>query len=176
MDYMFTIYLDMDGVICDFNKEYKKTFGISPSEADRNKKEFSKNWTIFCEGRHFEKLDYWPGANQLLGVVSAISTDPDVTVEMLTSTGGLKYHDLVAEQKEKWLSDHYIHYKANCVSGRVNKKKFAGKWKILIDDTEDCIDGFNENGGIGILHKDVNETVTKLQNYYLQYLASKVNK
>lgn len=176
MDYMFTIYLDMDGVICDFNKEYTKTFGISPSEADRDKKEFSKNWKIFCEGGHFENLDWWPGAKDLLAVVASMSVNPDVTVQMLTSTGGLKYHNTVAAQKEKWLSDHDIPYHANCVSGRVNKKNYAGKWKVLIDDTEDCIEGFNEKGGYGILHKDVNETIALLKNYYLQYLASKVNK
>jgi hypothetical protein len=173
MDNMLTIYLDMDGVICDFNKEYKKTFGLMPAEVDRDKKEFSKNWVVFCEGKHFEKLDWWPGAKDLLDAVSEIAKDPDVRVEMLTSTGIQKYHESVKAQKNKWLSDHGISYFANCVPGRTKKKYYAEPWTVLIDDTDDVIDAFNENGGYGILHRDVSDTITLLKSYYMSYLEDK---
>ena len=42
------IYLDMDGVLCDFEKRYKKLFDELPEYSRRNK-EWSENWTTFVE-------------------------------------------------------------------------------------------------------------------------------
>jgi hypothetical protein len=81
---------------------------------------------------------------------------------MLTSSGGKKYHDLVADQKSVWLKKHNIAYKPNVVPGRSHKTEYAKPDVILIDDTEDIIVAFNKAGGIGILHKDIGETLKSL--------------
>ena len=47
--------------------------------------------------------------------------------------------------------------------GRSLKKDYASPDTILIDDTEDVINSFNRAGGIGILHKDIGETLTQLK-------------
>ena len=42
------IYLDMDGVLCDFHKRYQELFGYKPGgegrENERDRKEFSSNF------------------------------------------------------------------------------------------------------------------------------------
>jgi phosphoserine aminotransferase len=87
-----------------------------------------------------------------------------VEVEILTSSGGLNYHEQVKEQKKVWLKKYGIAYKPHVVPGRKHKKEYATPETILIDDTEDVIDSFNKAGGIGILHKDVKETIERLES------------
>ena len=80
-------------------------------------------------------------------------------MEILSSSGGKKYHDIVEASKKKWLKEHNILYKANIVPGRSYKTAYATPETILIDDTADIIDAFNKAGGHGILHKDVGDTI-----------------
>lgn len=148
------IYLDMDGVVADFHRRYVEVFGKTPSEA-RDQKEFHPHWKEFVVTGQFATLDWWHDGQKFLDYIKTL----DVEVEMLSSSGGTKYHDLVVEQKLHWLKEKGIHYKANIVAGRRKKKEYAKPTTILVDDTEDVIDDFNEAGGIGILHKDANETI-----------------
>lgn len=163
------IYLDMDGVLADFDSEYMKVNGKPPSAARRDSKETDENWTRFVTNNSFEKLGYWPGAQLLLRVIDVLSKDPFVQVEILSSSGGAMFHDNVTAQKIKWLRDHGIKYKANIVNHRSKKKDYADEYSVLIDDTEDVIKGFTKNGGYGIMHYDVYETIDKLMAFYKKF-------
>ena len=94
----------------------------------------------------------------------------NVEIEMLTSSGGLKYHTEVTIQKTQWLCERGIEFKINTVPGRKLKAAYAKSTTILVDDTPDVIDSFGAAGGITILHKDVNETIAKLQFYCEEYI------
>lgn len=148
----------MDGVLCFFEKRWKELYNETPGES-RDRKEFSENWTDFCTTRQFETLDWFPGGKDLIKFIRQY----DVDVEMLTSSGGHKFHDLVADQKKIWLKKQGIAYKPNVVPGRSHKAEYAKPDVILIDDTEDIITAFNKAGGIGILHKDIGETLQYLE-------------
>lgn len=152
------IYLDMDGVVADFHGRYVHLFGKTPSEA-RDKKEFHPHWREFVTTEQFKHLDWWHDGQKFLDFIKTL----DVEIEMLTSSGGTKYHDLVVEQKLHWLKEKGIPYKANVVAGRRKKKEYATPTSILVDDTEDVIVDFNNAGGIGILHKDADETIEKIK-------------
>lgn len=154
-----TIYLDLDGVVCDFEGRYIDLFREMPG-VSRQHKEFSKNWTEFVEGDNFTKLDYWPGALELLEYINSV---PNITVKILTSSGGHKYHDQVEKQKIQWLKEHGITHEAIVVPGRRKKAAYATPTSILIDDTADVIDLFTEEGGIGILHKNAVNTIKLLK-------------
>ncbi len=156
------IYLDLDGVIANFEKRYIELFNESPGSA-RDRKEFSANWTKFIEGKHFETLDYWPGGPELITYLGKNHLD----VEILSSSGGNKYHDFVVEQKKKWIETFNLPetWKINIVAGRKKKAEFATPDSILIDDTLDVIEAFNKAGGIGIHHKDVGNTIMLLDIY-----------
>lgn len=154
------IYLDMDGVLCNFEKKYEELFGKKPAAADRDRKLWSENWHVFCQNGHFENLDWYPGALVLLDHIKRTN----IPVEILSSSGGQKYHDIVTEQKKKWLKEHNILYKANIVPGRAHKTAYATPETVLIDDTPDIIEAFNKAGGHGILHKDVGKTIKILDS------------
>ena len=155
----------MDGVLCDFEKRYIELYNEQPNSS-RNKKNWSENWTDFIMTKQFETLDIFPGAIELLKYVR----DTDLPIEILTSSGGAKYHNLVAEQKDIWLKKQGLAYKRNVVPGRGLKASYATPNTILIDDTEDVIVAFNKAGGIGILHKDIGETLQTLDSVLAKQL------
>ena len=152
------IYLDMDGVLCDFEKKFTEYYGFL-SLAKRDRKEWSRDWEDFIlHKKGFEKLDWFPGGQELLNHVRNIK----LPVEILSSAGGKKFQGEVTAQKIKWLRRHGINYKANIVSGRKEKAEYATPETVLIDDTEDVLRHFTQAGGHGILHKDVKDTIQKL--------------
>ena len=84
----------------------------------------------------------------------------------MTSSGVEKYHTEVSIQKTQWLCERGILYKANICPGSRLKAQYADPSIILIDDTDYVLDGFVKAGGIGILHKNVNETIQQLKLYF----------
>jgi len=153
------IYLDMDGVLCDFEKKFTEYYGAL-SLAKRDRKQWSGDWEDFIVNKKgFEKLDWFSGGHELLNAVR----NTKLPVEILSSSGGEKFHGEVTAQKIKWLRKHGINYKANIVTGRKKKAEYATPETVIIDDTEDVIRYFKQAGGVGILHKDIKETLMKLK-------------
>jgi hypothetical protein len=153
------LYLDMDGVLCNFEKRFTDLYG-KDALGSRDRKNFTTNWPNFIMDGNFESLEWFPGGKELLDF---IQNETDWEVEILSSSGGEKFHSEVAAQKVVWLCNNGIPYKANIVPGRKHKTAYATPETILIDDTEDIIVNFNAAGGLGILHKDANETLAKLR-------------
>ena len=149
----------MDGVLCNFEKRFTELYGKDALGA-RDRKNFTTNWPNFIMDGNFESLEWFPGGKELLDF---IQNETDWEVEILSSSGGEKFHSEVAAQKVVWLCNNGIPYKANIVPGRKHKTAYATPETILIDDTEDIIVNFNAAGGVGILHKDINETLAKLR-------------
>lgn len=149
----------MDGVLCNFEKRFTELYGKDALGA-RDRKNFTTNWPNFIMDGNFESLEWFPGGKELLDF---IQNETDWEVEILSSSGGEKFHSEVAAQKVVWLCNNGIPYKANIVPGRKHKTAYATPETILIDDTEDIIVNFNAAGGLGILHKDANETLAKLR-------------
>jgi hypothetical protein len=154
------IYLDMDGVIADFDHAYIARFGITPAEADRGK-EFYKHFDEFIAERDFANLLMMQGAEELIAYLRTLS----IPTEILSSTSSEKRHAPIAEQKTEWLQRHGIDFKINLVPGKRFKKDYSNPESILIDDTEQNINQWREKGGIGILHKDALTTISILKMY-----------
>lgn len=156
---MITLYLDMDGVLADFNKEYTK---YDPQKEDRKK--FRE---AVLTHKIFEKLDFMPDTQELLNHVSKLQ---NVRIEILTSMGTHESHQAneAKAQKLKWLNEHNIPYKANFVHDKQSKAKYATPTSILIDDSSGCIGPFIAAGGHGILHGNSSETIRILDSTILQ--------
>ena len=154
------IYLDMDGVIADFDKRYKELYKIAPRDADTYKT-FDKFFTTFIAERQFATLDLMPDALALIEYLKALS----VPTEILSSTSSEKRDAEIREQKVEWLHKHNIHFPINLVPGKRLKRNFSNPSSILIDDTAQNIDQWRAEGGIGILHTDWQTTLGILKLY-----------
>ena len=153
------IYLDMDGVLCNFERRYFELYKELPGSM-RDRKDFNVHWHDFIATKQFETLDWYPGGKELV----LFCSQANVPIELLTSSGGNKYHDEVARQKVVWLENNGLEkLKANVVPGRKHKAEYATPNTILIDDTQDIIQSFNAAGGIGILHKEIGNTLMMLE-------------
>lgn len=155
------IYLDMDGVIADFNKRYKEQYRMEPREAEKHKK-FDKFFNEFIATRQFETLDLMDGAEDGLMFLRKHLTVP---TQILSSTANQQRYDEISKQKLIWLNTHNITFSTNFVPGKRFKYTFANPDAIIIDDTQSVIDQWIAAGGIGILHKDWPTTLAILQLY-----------
>ena len=154
------IYLDMDGVIADFNKRYKELYKIEPKEADTYKT-FDKFFTMFIAERQFAKLDLMPDAMELINYLRSLK----IPTEILSSTSSEKRDAEIREQKIEWLKNHNIQFPVNLVPGKRFKRDFSNSNSLLIDDTSQNIDQWRVEDGIGILHTDAITTIGILKMY-----------
>jgi phosphoglycolate phosphatase-like HAD superfamily hydrolase len=155
------IYLDMDGVLCNFEKRYAELYEkTSDLSKNKQKRLFKENFYKFILQGQFRELEWMPGAEDMLALIKSYP----IKVEILTSSGGIHLYDEVREQKEEWLINHDIFYRPNVVPGKKYKCMFASPEHIIIDDTLDVITNFNECGGVGIHHTDAKLTMEILKN------------
>jgi hypothetical protein len=152
------IYLDMDGVIANFEKRYVELFKVQPSST-REYKEFNKFFDKFIADGHFETLELMPDAMDL---VRALRNALPPT-QILSSTASEKRHKAISEQKIKWLETQGIDFQRNLVPGKELKKRYARTDTLIIDDTESVIDDWRAAGGVAILHKNVADTLVQLK-------------
>ena len=161
---MITLYLDMDGVLCNFDKAYLALPDVKEGEFDRKKFR-----SAVLDYKIFEDLEMMPDTQELLNHVSHLN----VKIEILTSMGT---HDpfqgnQAKYQKMKWLKDHNISYKANFVRSKPEKAEYATPTSILIDDSIGCVKPFEFAGGHAILHTTAKKTIAELDNLILQINA-----
>ena len=159
---MIRLYLDMDGVLCDFQTAYTKL----RTGAEDNTKRFR---AAVLDHKIFETLELMPDAKELLAHVRTLP----VHIEILTSVGT---HDPfqgedTKRQKKLWLSKHNISYKPNFVRSKPEKAEYATPTSILVDDSIGCIEPFIAKGGHGILHTAATKTNSQLDSLILQLSA-----
>jgi hypothetical protein len=152
---MITLYLDMDGVLCNFDKAYR---AIDPEKVDRKKFRDA----VFIH-KIFEDLEFMPDTQELLNYVCKLE---NINIEILTSMGT---YDAIQgnharSQKLHWLNKYNIPYKANFVRAKQEKSNFAHDRAILVDDSIGCITPFNAKGGHGILHTKSSDTIQQIHD------------
>lgn len=161
------LYLDLDGVLADFDAKYTELFGPRPTEEEKKHGHFWDNWKSFVDNKSFEDLPLHRDALLLLNAVKILN----VPTEILSSSGGGYSHDEVIAQKKVWLKKHGIDFPANFSPGGKRKANWAAPRHVLIDDTPKNIEAFESAGGTGILHKNAHDTISKLHTLYNKWVA-----
>lgn len=163
------IFVDMDGVLSDFESKYVDFFGETPEHNRSNRDRsvdgtslFSKRWKEFIDRRGFEHLEKFLGCDELVSFLKSLK---NVEINILTSTGGAVHHNAVIIQKVLWVELNSIGFPVIAVPGRRFKSSFANHNSLLIDDTLDVVDSFFKHGGTSILHKNVSDTIFGIETF-----------
>jgi hypothetical protein len=163
-----TIYVDMDGVLCDFNKRFLELYKDVPEvdypSKSKEKKAYKSRFDDFVTGRHFATLEPMPDFEK--GASFLESIESYYTITILSSTARELYLEEVSRQKEKWLADWEVSYPAIFVPGKKLKREYACPLGLLIDDTIDNVAEWREKGGKAILHKSWQQTIEEFDYYY----------
>lgn len=145
----------MDGVLSHFDQMWKKHSPDNYHERNRlPKKEF---WAqIKAIPKFWEDMPLFPGAHELVKYVTSLG----VPVEILTAP--LRSDPTCIPGKTMWAKKHGFDFPIN-FSDAKDKRKYAKEGHILIDDKyKNCIE-FTKDGGIGIFHRQVEDTIKNLK-------------
>ena len=160
MDYK--VYVDMDGVVADFDQRFLDLSGMMPREYEAK---YGRDafWEFIDEGEN--KLKFWIGIPQMSDAQSLMDYVSQYDYEMLTSPS-IKQQSLMG--KGLWIKNHTnkgLFKSKPKVNYRFakNKVEFAAPNHILIDDRADTINNWNIAGGIGILHTSAANTISQLK-------------
>ncbi len=159
----YKVYLDMDGVLADFNQRFRDLSGMEPSEFESKygRKAF---WNLIDEEH---KIKFWVGIKPMDGASSLVDAVKDYDYELLTSPSAKKQSYL---GKILWVKNHTGDVFPS--KPRINFKKAKekhlikpqlAKTDILIDDREDTIGRWNAAGGTGIVYKSIGQTLNDLK-------------
>jgi len=150
---LFTIYLDMDGVIVDFDRQFREAFDMSPSDFK----------DAFGNEKFWEKIEergvgFWRGMKWMPGGQELYNRVSQHDHYLLSSPSK---SDTSKIGKHMWKKDKTPNTKL-ILARSYNKKNYADKSNILIDDREDNIQQWRDAGGIGILYKSANQVMKEL--------------
>jgi len=144
------LYLDLDGVFADFNKRVEQLSGQPIHELTRK-----SLWkAVNTDKQFFLNLELFPHSIELWNFVKRY--DP------IFLTGAPASHSF-AEQKRKWVSNHFGADRITLVVPKHDKKNYAGVNRVLIDDNPSLIDEWKANNGIGILFCSVEQVIRELK-------------
>ena len=150
----YKIYCDMDGVICDFDKQFEQ-FGNMSARAYETKFGTDKFWELIDKvGVDFwSQIPWMPEGKQLWSYIEKYKP-------VLLSSPSRSYSSRYG--KKLWVKENLSGSKL-ILAKRENKRDYANRKSILIDDRTDNINDWNTAGGIGILFTSTNQTIDKLK-------------
>ncbi len=156
-------YLDMDGVLADFERGFYQLSGMDVSQV--SDEEMWSKIDAHGKAKFFSELEWMPGGKDLwnfayqnflqVKILSALGKSDKIDKQ--TSTG-----------KREWLSHNIPTMSPDdiiLVDNKHQKKRYSKPGDILVDDTEIVITEWNKRGGIGILYKTTNDTINILKRY-----------
>ncbi len=158
----YKVYLDMDGVLADFDKRFRDISGMEPKEFE-NKYGTKAFWNLIDEEN---KIKFWVGIPSMPGAADLVNAVKDYNYELLTSPSAKKQSYL---GKILWVRNHVgdvfpskprINFKRAKEKHEV--KPQLAKTDILIDDREDTIGRWNAAGGTGIVYKNISQVLNDL--------------
>jgi len=153
----YKLYVDLDGVLADFEGGVKRAIGVYPTELDR-----SDLWKqIYQTPDFFTNLGWHPGGRELWQQIARLH--PTV----LTGLPGTKHDPQTSvegeRQKRAWVAKMLGKYVPCIVVPSKDKQQYATPESILIDDRPDNIAQWKARGGIGILHTSLQTTCRQLR-------------
>jgi len=158
---MRTIYIDMDGVVADFDSYVSILLGRKigwDSTTDLTDKEWE---LIASEDRIYYQLPLMPDATKLIAYIKSLSTR--FHVQFLTAVPRRSTIPSAKDDKQAWVNKYFPGMKMDIGPYSHHKQKWCKPGDILIDDRPSNIEQWTAVGGIAIYHTgDVDASIKRL--------------
>lgn len=165
-----TIYLDMDGVLADFDGEIKRRTGVDRADfhhLPENQWSEKDRQTDFLVRQEMGKEDFWPSLPKMPGAIGLIRTcwNAGCNVYILTATPRLtEWRDRIATQKRDWAWTNTGVYNVPVITClRAQKSSYSGPGKVLIDDLKVNCEEWEAAGGAAIHYKSAEQAIKELE-------------
>ena len=162
-DSEYQIYLDMDGVIADFNQRFENLSGMEPSAFEQK---YGKDlfWDFIDEKN---KLRFWVGIPVMEGAKQLVDYVSKHDYKVLTAPSMKKESRL---GKLLWIRNKtgdLFNSKPQVIFKKAKEKHKVKpsltEFDILIDDRADTIDRWTSAGGTGILFQSASQAIKELK-------------
>lgn len=150
----YQIYLDMDGVLADFDSQFKNLTGLLPKDFEQ-KYGIEKFWSVIPTNtsKFWSGIPWMPDGKKLRDYTSKYNPT------ILTAPSRHKSSEIgKTEWRDKNMSGVKMIFK-----GAKFKHELATPNSILVDDRKDNIERWSNAGGIGILHTSTQNTIAQLK-------------
>ena len=158
----YTIYCDMDGVLCDFDQGYEKLTGESTDEANAKGKSYF--WELFKESVGKNEKDFWanlkwqPGGKDLWTFISPynpnILSSPTIDFSKPQDQQLNPKFNQAIQGKKEWINKNLYNVNEEIFVPASQKVDSVAPNHILIDDMKKNTDAWEAAGGIAILHEN----------------------
>lgn len=149
---MTQVFVDMDGVLADFDTHYRNLFGVQP-----DKKVDNVDWKKVANTAGFYgNIPPMPDMWSLWEYVE------DLTPKPIILTGIPSSVEEAASNKRTWVTKHLGNVQVICCPSK-DKSLYAQPGDILIDDWERYKDRWIDKGGRWITHTSAKSTIAQLQ-------------
>lgn len=144
------LFLDLDGVLADFDRHVLTLFGRAPSEMP-----LAEMWARAARARGFfetmplmaDGLDLWEFARPF---------EPTILT-------GLPRGNWADAQKRRWVAKHLGSDVPVITCMSRDKGAYATPGAVLVDDTPRYADRWEQQGGVFVLHRSAADSIRELE-------------
>ena len=150
------LFLDLDGVLADFDAGARALLGLSPAEfeARHGRSEF---WRRIAKAPNFYgTLPEMPDGRRLFDAVEHLQP---------TILTGLPFGNWAAPQKVQWAADHFPGVPVITCMAR-DKHKHMSDGDVLVDDRENHRTAYEREGVVFIHHKSAEDSLMQLAKIF----------
>jgi len=162
-DYKRTVYVDMDGVLADFDRGFYNITGKSIDTL--SDEELWPQIDAYGKAKFFLELPWMSDGKELWSFV----IHNFLNVKILSALGKEdKINNQTTKGKTAWLRHNIPSLHSDdiiLVANKHKKRHYSKPGDIIIDDTPIVIQEWNKKGGIGILHTSTSKTINQLKIY-----------
>jgi len=154
------LFLDLDGVMADFDVGFERLFGMAPADYCDTFGDDGMWERIHSEPNFFFNL---PPCTSALAAFEFVRSHPNLSILTACPKSAYKH---VAAQKRSWVRMHLgtdVTVIPTC-GGSTKPLFMHSPGDILIDDFERNTKAWTKAGGVAILHTDWQSTLSQLAN------------
>ena len=176
---MPTIYIDMDGVLADFNAKAREVLGATEADSD-NAAQVGRwpreKWETLKEIYHFYRiLPKTPFADELMSLARRFRDELGWNLFILTAIPTGNDVPQAFQDKIEWIQEYYPDVEVHFGPYSRDKAHHCRPGYILVDDRYDNCESWTRAGGTPVkVNKDYSKAIIQLKNIFEELCTTKI--